>query len=208
MRNEHWIFINCFRGICQEVYVTLFLWATHVMNYSNIGHLSVNHNWLCFLLLHNSFLELHFQVYYSTCKFSIPTFQTPHMKMGQAHHHVSRCSLTQPVAATFPGHRLREQTRISCQYCVWPDLGGPWLTRAQVQTIAGGLLALNPCSAFSKNPSLIYLLRSLFSAIWCSYEPWKGDSKVLKQATGRDDCRMRGEESHSPATVSGDLETS
>lgn len=126
------------------IQVTLFLWATDVMSYSNIRP-PLSKPYLCFLLFYNSFLRPHFHVFYTICNFPrIPTFQVPHMKMSTVPGpcpRSSRCPLTTTCPSLPPATPhgqnwiyphihfptcswRREQTRSLCHYgggfAVWP----------------------------------------------------------------------------------------
>ena len=196
-------FIKHFRGVYWDVCVTLFLWATDVMNYSNMGPPLSKSYWIVFFWLYNSFVRPHFHVCYSTCNFSGTPFQNPHMKTWTVPGpcpHLSWCPSTCSflVPATFPGQNWvhshmhsptcsgvkRTNTGLLSTLCgllclTWAASETPWLTRAEAQARRWGLLALNPCSATPKSSSLSYCRCLLPSAIWCwcrhgVLEPWQG----------------------------------
>lgn len=91
------------------IQVTLFLWATDVMSYSNIRP-PLSKPYLCFLLFYNSFLRPHFHVFCrcTICNFPrIPTFQVPHMKMSTVPGpcpRSSRCPLTTSLSIPTASH--------------------------------------------------------------------------------------------------------
>lgn len=188
------------------------------MNYSTTGPPLSKSYLIVFFWLYNSSLRPHFHVCYSTCNFSRTTFQDPHMKTWTVPGpcpHLSWCPSTCSflVPATFPGQNWVHShmhpatcsgvkrtnkgllSTLCVGFSVWPgqpQRPPPWLTRAEAQARRRGLLALNPCSATPKSPSLGYCRCLLPSAVWCwcrhrALEPWKGTPGLWLQATGRDE---------------------